>query len=263
MSTRETAPVGAPCWTDLWTSNVEVSRTFYSGLFGWEAQDPSPEFGGYFMFTRHGVPVAGAMGDMDDMNDMKANNAWKIYLSTNDISVVLERGERDGAHFFGPPMPVADLGTQVVFSDPSGAALGAWQPGSFSGFSVLEEHGTPGWFELHTNNFTDALSFYQDVFGVHALTMSDSDEFRYATLRSDTELEVAGIFDASSMLGDSQVPYWTTYWQVDDVDASVQVLRSLGGSVIDGPVDTPYGRIATVADPMGAQFRLRTGQGAS
>ncbi|HEY2563677.1 MAG TPA: hypothetical protein VGI44_08190 [Acidimicrobiales bacterium] len=62
MTARDRAPIGSPCWADLWTSDVEGSRTFYTELFGWEAQEPSPEFGGYFMFTRNGVPVAAAMG---------------------------------------------------------------------------------------------------------------------------------------------------------------------------------------------------------
>ncbi|HEY1734337.1 MAG TPA: hypothetical protein VGG23_07810, partial [Acidimicrobiales bacterium] len=62
MTTREKAPVGAPCWADLWTSDVEGSRRFYRELLGWESGDPDPAFGGYFMFTRDGVPVAGAMG---------------------------------------------------------------------------------------------------------------------------------------------------------------------------------------------------------
>ena len=57
MTTRDSAPIGAPCWADLWTSDVEGSRRFYSELFGWEANEPSPEFGGYFMFTRNGVPT--------------------------------------------------------------------------------------------------------------------------------------------------------------------------------------------------------------
>jgi hypothetical protein len=83
MTTRDQAPVGAPCWTDLWTSDVEGSRRFYRELFGWESGDPDPAFGGYFMFTRDGVPVAGAMGDM---GDMKADNTWKPYLSTDDIT---------------------------------------------------------------------------------------------------------------------------------------------------------------------------------
>jgi len=28
MPTRDRAPIGAPCWTDLWTSDVEASRRF-------------------------------------------------------------------------------------------------------------------------------------------------------------------------------------------------------------------------------------------
>ncbi len=257
MTTREMASIGAPCWTDLWTSDVEGSRHFYSALFGWEAQEPSPEFGGYFMFTQRGVPIAGAMGDM---GDMRAHDTWKIYLSTDDIEAVVRQGEQRGAQFMGPPMAVADLGTQTVFNDSTGAALGVWQPGTFHGFSVLEEHGTPSWFELHTKDYVEALSFYKDVFGLQALPMSESDEYRYCTLRSTGEqIDVAGVMDASAILSPESSSYWTTYWEVNDVDASVTTLRSLGGSVLDGPADTPYGRIATVADPRGAQFRLRTG----
>ena len=38
---------------------------------------------------------------------------------------------------------------------------------------------------------------------------------------------------------------------------------SLGGKVIDGPDDTPFGRLATLADPTGAMFKIMadTGQG--
>ena len=56
MSTRDRAPLGAPCWADLWTSDVDGSRAFYSEVFGWEAQEADPQFGGYFMFTRDGCP---------------------------------------------------------------------------------------------------------------------------------------------------------------------------------------------------------------
>ena len=95
MPNRDTAPIGSPCWADLWTSDVDGSRRFYSELFGWEAQAPSPEFGGYFMFTREGVPVAGGMGDMGD--DMPADNTWKIYLATDDVAKTVESAESSGA----------------------------------------------------------------------------------------------------------------------------------------------------------------------
>jgi hypothetical protein len=58
MALRTSTPAGAPCWADLWTTDAVGSRRFYSELFGWEALEPSPEFGGYWMFSRDGAPVA-------------------------------------------------------------------------------------------------------------------------------------------------------------------------------------------------------------
>jgi predicted enzyme related to lactoylglutathione lyase len=43
---------------------------------------------------------------------------------------------------------------------------------------------------------------------------------------------------------------------VDDADAAVTRAAELGGSVISPAEDTPYGRLATVADPAGATFKL-------
>ncbi len=257
MPTRDSAPIGAPCWADLWTSDVEGSRRFYSELFGWEAQAPSPEFGGYFMFTRDGVPVAGGMGDMGD--DMPANDTWKIYLSTDDIAKTVAVAEAEGADIVAPSMPVADLGTQAVLIDPTGAHLGTWQPGTFPGFTVLGEHGTPGWFELFTRDHAASVAFYRTVFRWETTTISDTDEFRYTVMRDPSgDGELAGIMDAGAFLPAGVPAHWSIYWTTDVVDDSVAKVRSLGGSIVADAEDTPYGRLATVTDPSGAQFKLRT-----
>ena len=254
MTKRTDVPEGGVCWLDLWTSDVEGSRQFYRDLFDWTPEEPSEEFGGYWMFQRDGVPVAGAMGDM---GEMKADNTWKIYLSTSDINETLAQGEHHGAHFHMPPMPVADLGIQTVLSDANGAVLGAWQPLSFPGFMTTDEHGTPCWFELNARDYAGAVDFYTSVFKLSAAVWADSDEFRYTTLVSHGK-EVAGILDASSRLAPSDAAHWVVYWQVDDVDATLSRLRELGGTVHEGPLDSPFGRIATVADPAGAVFKLRS-----
>ena len=255
MTTRDRAPIGAPCWTDLWTSDVDGSRKFYGELFGWEADEPNPEFGGYFMFTRNGVPVAGGFGDM---GEMAADNTWKIYLSTDDITKTIEAAEGAGAEIVSPAMEVADLGIQSVLVDPTGACLGAWQPGTFPGFTVLNEHGAPSWFELFTRDHAAAVDFYRSAFRWETNTVGDSDEFRYATLRDpDSEGELAGIMDATAFLPQDTLAHWSIYWEVDDVDAALVKVKALGGSVVDDAVDTPYGRLATVTDPAGAQFKLR------
>jgi uncharacterized protein len=255
MPTRDRAPLGSPCWADLWTSDVEGSRAFYSEVFGWEAQEPSPEFGGYFMFTRKGVPVAGGMGDMGP--DMKANDSWKIYLNTDDIAKTLVSAPAAGAEVIAPAMPVADLGTQAILIDPTGAHLGTWQPGTFPGFTVLGEHGSPGWFELLTRDYSAALDFYRTVFHWTIESVGDSDQFRYSVVKNpDEDGEVAGIMDAAAFLPEGVPAHWSVYWEVDDPAATIDIVTKLGGSVVSALEDTPYGRMATVTDPAGAQFKL-------
>jgi hypothetical protein len=255
VPTRDSAPTGSPCWADIWTSDVEGSRKFYRELFGWEAQAPAPQFGGYFMWTRNGVPVAGGMGDM---GEMKANNSWSVYLQTNDLAKTLELAEPKGAQIIQGAMAVEDLGSQAVLLDPTGAQLGAWQPGTFPGFTVLGEHGAPSWFELHTRDYVAAVEFYRSVFGWDTATVGDSDQFRYTVMRDPSgEGELAGIMDAAGFLPDGASSKWWVYWGVDDVDAAIAKAKSLGGSVVIDAEDTPYGRLATVSEPAGAQFKLR------
>jgi predicted enzyme related to lactoylglutathione lyase len=256
MTTRDSAPLGSPCWTDLWTSDVAGSGRFYSELFGWEAQEPSEEFGGYFMFTRDGVPVAGGMGDM---GEMKADNTWKIYLSTDDITKTVAAAEAASGHVIVPVMEVADLGIQAVLQDPTGALIGAWQPGTFPGFTVLEVHGTPSWSELLTREFSTSVDFYRSVFRWETKVEGDSDEFRYSTMRNpDAEGELAGVMDASAWLPPGQPSSWSMYWHTDDIHATIGALKKLGGTVVHDAEETPYGTLATVADPAGAVFKLRT-----
>jgi len=255
MSSRDHAPLGSPCWADLWTSDVDGSRAFYSEIFGWEAQEADPEFGGYFMFTRDGVPVAGAMGDM---GDMRATDTWKIYLDTDDIAKTVAAATAAGAEVIAPGIPVADLGTQAVLIDPTGAHLGAWEPGTFPGFTVLGEHGSPSWFELLTRDYGAALDFYRTVFRWDIEAVGDSDQFRYSVVKNpDADGELAGIMDAAAFLPEGVPAHWSVYWEVDDPAATIATIAKLGGSLVAPLEDTPYGRLATVTDPAGAQFKLR------
>lgn len=258
MPTRSRAPLGAPCWTDLWTSDVEGSRRFYGELFGWEAGDPDPEFGGYFIFQRDGVDIAGGMGDMGE--DMPATDTWQVYLATDDITKTAELAAANGAEIISPAMAVGDLGTQLVMIDPTGAHLGAWQPDQFPGFTVVIEHGAPGWFELLTRDYRGAVDFYRTVFGWDVTVVGDTDDFRYATLGDAMGGEnLAGIMDGSGFLPEGVPAHWSVYWEVDNVDTAAKKVLNLGGTVVAEAVDTPYGRLTTVTDPAGAQFKLRAG----
>ncbi len=259
MTHRERAPHGVPCWTDLWTSDVEGSRRFYAELFGWEALEPNAEFGGYFMWTRDGVPIAGGMGGY---GDVEAQNVWQAYLAADDIAKVVEVAQANGAQLISEAMPITDLGIQAILTDPTGASIGVWQPGTFSGFTTLDEPGTPSWFELHTRDYAKALDFYTTTFGWETSVVGDTDDFRYSVLRNPAGAgELAGVMDSSSFLPEGQPSHWGIYWHVDDVRGLAARVEALGGSVVHQAEDTPYGVLAVVTDPAGAQFRLRTPPG--
>ena len=79
--------------------------------------------------------------------------------------------------------------------------------------------------------------------------MSDTPEFRYTTLGKD-EHALAGIMAAD---GPS---HWNFYIEVADTDAAVARAVELGGTEVEAPEDTPYGRLATIADPSGVPFKV-------
>jgi len=252
MPTRETAPIGAPCWVDLMTSDTERSRSFYCELFGWSAEEPAQEFGGYFNFTKDGIRVAGCMGSQPDAG---VRDVWSVYLATDDARKTVDTAAANGGQVIVPAMDVADLGTMAVVADPGGAAIGIWQPGRHPGFGILGEPGTPSWFELHTRDYEAAVAFYRDVFRWETHAVGDTPEFRYTTLVHG-EGSLAGIMDASGFLPEGVPAHWSVYFGVEDADAALAKVVELKGSILRPAEDTPYGRLATGADPTGAQFKL-------
>lgn len=252
MPTRDFAPIGAPCWVDLMTSDTQRSRAFYSELFGWTADDPAEEFGGYFIFRKDGAEVAGCMAAQPDAG---TPDVWSVYLATDDAAKTLETAITSGGQVLVEAMTVADLGTMGVVTDVGGAAVGLWQPAAFGGFRVFGETGTPSWFELHTRDYDRAVAFYRNVFRWDTHVASDTPDFRY-TVQKDGENWLAGIIDASGFLPDGVPAHWQVYFGVDDTDATLDKAVELGGSILRPAEDTPYGRIAHVADPTGTAFKL-------
>lgn len=250
MPTRETAPIGAPCWVDLMTSDTGRSQAFYCQLFGWTAEEPAEEFGGYVNFSKDGVLVAGCMASQPGMPDI-----WSVYLATDDARKTLDAATANGGQVVVSAMDVGDLGTMGFVTDAGGAGIGIWQPGLHQGFGVFGESGTPSWFELHTRDYQAAVGFYRTVFRWDTHVVSDTPEFRYTTLRHG-EGWLAGIMDASGFLPDGVPAHWSVYFGVDDTDAALAKIVDLGGSILRVAEDTPYGRLAAAADPTGAQFKL-------
>jgi len=134
-------PIGAPCWIDLLTSDASQARDFYNEILGWSAGEPSEQYGGYFMFMRDGVPMAGCMQHTADAPGMEGPNQWGVYLSTTDVKATVEKAAAGGGSLRVGPMDIDDLGTEAIVADNAGVRIGAWQANIFPGLSSFAEPG--------------------------------------------------------------------------------------------------------------------------
>lgn len=255
MPKRDSAPLGAPCWADLYSSDPDRARAFYGELFGWTSESAGEEYGGYVSFSKDGTPVAGCMA-----NDGQSGSpdGWTVYLATDDAKGSADAAELNGGRVLVPAMDVMDLGRMAVVTDAGQATIGIWEPGLHKGFGIVGETGTPAWFELQTRDYDASVSFYQRVFAWDTHVASDTPELRYTTL-GEGDAMVAGIMDAGAFLPDGASAQWSIYFGVEDTDAALTKVVDLGGSIVEPAQDTPYGRLAQAADPTGALFKFLTG----
>jgi predicted enzyme related to lactoylglutathione lyase len=129
-----------------------------------------------------------------------------------------------------------------------------WQAGRDTGMQIANEPGAPAWNEVFSRDFEKAKEFYAAVFGYTYDDMS-SDEFQYAVIQVDGR-GVGGIGGMPPGMPDSVPSHWRVYFEVDDADETVDMVVKQGGVVRQPPEDTPYGRMASLADPQGAPFSI-------
>jgi predicted enzyme related to lactoylglutathione lyase len=249
-------PTGAPCWIDLMTSDEGRAREFYPEVFGWTAAQGSPEFGGYFMFLRDGVPVAGAMQKVAGVPAMAGPDQWTVYLSAPDAAATTGKVIAHGGAVRAEPMDIADLGVTAAFEDPAGVQIGVWQARSFPGLTVFDQPGAPVWFQLLTRDYAGSVAFYQDAFGWQTRVQSDTPEYHSTAQTAGGEDFAAIVATADADLAAGEAGRWEVFFRVADTDATLTRITKLGGAVLRQPWDTPFGRLAEAADPTGTRFNL-------
>jgi hypothetical protein len=119
---------------------------------------------------------------------------------------------------------------------------------------ALRTTGRFAWHELHTNQRARAIKFYGELAGwqIKDVAMGPGDPYGLCLLDGK---DLGGIVQSTEP-GHSP-PHWLAYIAVDEVDASAVKATSLGGKVIQAPMDIPdVGRFAVIADPQGATFAL-------
>ena len=252
--TRDTRwPAGTPCWIDVSVDDIPKAVAFYQALFGWDIQLGGPEVGGYSIAHQDGQ-IVGAVSPK--MGAPDAPSAWMTYLATDDVDETAAKIKGAGGQVLAEPMDVMEEGRMAVAMDPAGAVFALWQGGHTTGLGRANEPGTLVWSEQMSRDWDGSKAFYQAVFGYSFQDMS-ADGFKYALLMVDGH-EVGGIGEYPEGTPAEVPAAWATYFAVTDTDAAMAKVTELGGSVVQPPNDTPFGRIGVVADNHGAVFSLIT-----
>jgi predicted enzyme related to lactoylglutathione lyase len=245
----EYAP-GVPLWVDVSSPDLDKSRAFYSGLFGWDAQVvPDPQAGGYTMFLLDGKMVGAASPTFSP----EQHPAWSTYIATVDAASTAQAVKEAGGKVAMEPMDVMGQGRMAAFADPTGAYFFVWQPQQHRGAQLVNEPGSFSWNELYTRDMPTAREFYQKVFGWE-VEETQMGQGAYTLFKVDGR-PIAGGMDMSFLPADVP-PHWLVYFSVANTDDSVAKAKELGGTILDGPNPTPMGPMAVMTDPVGAAFAV-------
>ena len=147
----------------------------------------------------------------------------------------------------------------AFITDPTGAAIGLWEPGTHKGAELVNEHGAFGWNELMTDDTAAAGTFYEQVFGWRG-EVTEMPNGPYTSFWADGNVEGNAAAGMMAKPAGMEFPsYWGVYFQTDDVDATLGLVKDNGGQVLMPPMDVPQvGRFAVVQDPQGASFTAIT-----
>ncbi|MGN6256177.1 MAG: VOC family protein [Solirubrobacterales bacterium] len=256
MSERTSYVPGTPCWVDLGTPDVEAAARFYGELFGWEVPErpDSGSMGGYRRAELRGKDVAGVMPLMGEGQEGQPP-AWSTYVSVDDADAIGRAVQENGGTMIAEPMSVSSFGRLALFTDPTGAFFGIWEPADFHGAELVNEPGAVGWNELSTRDPEGAKAFYGAVFGWEANDLEMEGGGTYTEWRVEGQ-PVGGMLDMRGRMPDEVPPHWGVYFGTEDTDATVEKAKAGGGELLFGPMDIEPGRFATVRDPFGAFFNV-------
>ena len=242
-------------WYELMTTDIAAAKAFYAEVVGWGTQDASTPDLAYSLFTAEGASVSGLMELPQDARKMGATPRWMGYVGCSDVDATAERITRLGGAVYVPPTD-SNIGRIAVVADPQMASL-ALVTGLKPGPPLpveLDRPGRVGWHELLAVDGEKAFAFYRDIFGWQKAETETGAMETYQLFAAGGQT-IGGMFTKRPI---EPFPYWLFYFNVGDIDAAVQRVKTAGGRIFEGPFEVPEGSwIVRCIDPQGAIFALQ------
>jgi predicted enzyme related to lactoylglutathione lyase len=256
MSERTKYTPGTFSWADVSTTDQEAAKAFYSGLFGWEAEDmPVGDGVFYSMMRLNGRDVAAISPQQEQQREAGVPPMWNSYVTVESADAAADRATQLGATVHAPPFDVLEAGRMAVVQDPQGAFFMVWEPRQHIGAGLVNAPGALAWNELASPDVDASAAFYDDLFAWTTDPFEGSPQ-RYLIVKNDDHGN-GGITE----LGDQPAPpHWLVYFGVDDIESGLAKVTALGGSKLAGPIDIGIAKIGVVQEPQGATFAIYAGQ---
>ncbi len=252
MGERTSYAPGTFSWTDLSTPDPEAAKSFYAGLFGWEAEDtPIPGGGVYTMLRLDGKDACAISAAREGQM-----TAWLSYVTVDDVDAAARRVGELGGRVHAEPFDVMTAGRMAVVQDATGAVFALWKPRDNIGAEIVNGPGALSLNQLNTSDPMRAQAFYSELFGWRVEQVAGGDQPYW------------GIYNGENLNGgmmqlpaDGGAPsHWLVYFGGDDLDAAGERIAGSGGTVMVPKTPVPGGEFLVAQDPQGAVFGLFAGR---
>ena len=219
-------------YVSVWTPDPDRAAAFYGQVLGW-TYDPSTH---QVTNTKQPIGIYAVGGP---------RTLFCCYAVAD-----LDGARQAIAAGGGQPGEVQqfDFGTVLDATDPQGTAFAVFQPaGSQTRRPELNGAG-PGELSYITYEVADSAAFKSFFSRVLYWTFEPG--------HVEDGWQVQGTHPMAGVAGGSSSPVTVPMWTVADIDAAVAKVRAAGGTVIQEPMQQPYGLMAECTDDQGGRFYL-------
>ena len=246
--------VGKVVLVQLVTPDLPVAKRFYGGLFGWRFRDLKLGGEDYAEASLDGQLVAGLVHKAVAVGERR-QSSWLTFFAVRDVDATEKLAVASGAKVLLEPHTLPNRGREAVFSDPQGAVFAVLASNSGDPPEEMADPGEWIWSSLSTTDPDANAGFYQALFDYEVFELPADEGARHLMLASDNYARASANTLPTNRPGDR--PHWLNYVHVEDVAVMSAKVVSLGGRVlVASRLDRHGGKVAIVADPMGAPFGL-------
>ncbi|WP_319549781.1 VOC family protein [Desulfogranum marinum] len=232
-------------WHDLVTPDLRSAGRFYEKLFNWQI-----EYLDYYAVVRNnGKRIAGILQMKPQKS--KTPGVWVPSVSVPDVDSASQLVQAGGGQIVNGPVDMERRGRTVLIRDPLGTNIVLL---SAKGGDPVETEVATGdwlWDEIWTNDPAKTENFYISILGYDDV-LSIKEDYDIFIQKGKW---LAGIRHVE---GSSDKLLWVPIVRVANPDATAQLTKDLGGSVLITPDQAPNkGNTALISDPTGALLLIQ------